>query len=114
MQLHGDVAGGARGAAWAAPAQAAAIVGGGAGEAGDGFLNVKPVEIGGGDAGFKEHGGAARAFFEQIELAPAPDVDPAAGAGKAQPVAMTADQLIEKSRADQGCVERDNRREIYT
>ena len=67
VQFHGDVAGGADGAAWAAPAEAAAIVGCGAGKAGDGLLNVKPVQIGGGDAGFKEHGRAARAFFEQVE-----------------------------------------------
>jgi hypothetical protein len=69
----------------------------------DGLLNVKPVEIGCGDAGFKEHGRATRAFFEQVELAPAPYGYPAANAGKAQAIAMGADALIEKSHADQGC-----------
>src|ERR1039457_4102837 len=103
VQFHGDVAGGPRGAARAAPAESAAIVGCGPGEAGDRLLNVKPVQIGGSDSGFKEHGRAARSFFEQVEPEPGPNRYPAPKAGKAPPVAMSADQLIEKPRGDQGC-----------
>src|ERR1039458_6441796 len=103
VQFDGDVTWGAGGAAWAAPAEAAAIVGCCAGEAGDGFLNVEPVEISGGDGGFKEHGRSARAFFEQVEFALAPDGYPAAGTSEAQAIAMTADVLIKKSHAYQGC-----------
>jgi len=62
MQLFCDIAGGARGAARAAPTQAAPIIGRRAGEIGDLLLDVKPVEISGRDAGFKEYGRATRTF----------------------------------------------------
>ena len=102
VQFRGTVAGGARGAAGAAPAKAAAIVGDGVGKAGNGLLNVEPVQIGRGNAGFKENGGAAGAFFEHVEPVPAADLDPAARRSEAT-VAKRADHLIEKPCSYERC-----------
>ena len=62
VQFRGTVAGGARSAAGAAPAKAAAIVGDGVGEAGHGFLNVEPVQIGRGNAGLNRTVGPPEPF----------------------------------------------------
>src|ERR1035437_2915371 len=69
MQLDGAVGGGARRARRAAPAQSAAIIRCRRRKARDRLLNVKPVQIGGGNPRFKDHGGSARSFFHEVEPA---------------------------------------------
>jgi hypothetical protein len=59
-------------------------------KAGDDVLDVKPVEIGGRDSGFKEDGGATLTFFDKIEAAAAADIDPSTGAGIEAAVTMRA------------------------
>jgi hypothetical protein len=103
MQLDGDIAGRSRAAAWAAPAQTSTIVRCGMGEVGDHFLYVTPVQIGGSDPRFKEHGRAARSLFKQIELARNPDIDPPPEAGISPSITARTNPLIEKPGNDQRC-----------
>src|ERR1039458_2240485 len=98
MQFGGNVGGRARWARGAAPAQSAAIIRGRRCEARDRLLNVKPVQIGGGNPRFKDHGGSARSFFHEVESALATNVDPAAIAGVAPAVAALTEALIHNTR----------------
>src|ERR1035438_10558764 len=98
MQFGGDVGGRARRAARAAPGQSAAIIRGRRCKARDRLLNVKPVQIGGGNPRFKDHGGSARSFFHEVEPALATNIDPAAIAGVAPAVAARTVPLIYNAR----------------
>jgi len=80
------------------------------GKSGDGFLDVEPVEVGGRDAGFKQYGGAAGAFFQHIKAMAAAYLHGSAGAGEAEPVAMRANDLVEESSCDQDSREGDDRK----
>jgi len=63
---------------------------------------VKPVQVGGRNAGFKQDGGASRSLFKQVQAALISYLDPASPAGIALAVAAGADQLIEDPRGGQG------------
>jgi hypothetical protein len=110
VRLGGAIARSACGAAGAAPAEAAAVIGNGVGKSGDGFLDVEPVEVGGCNAGFKQHGGPTGAFFQHIKAMAAADINGSAGAREAEPVAMRANDLVEESRCDQNSGEGDDRK----
>ena len=104
VQFHGYVRGGSRSAAGAAPTQSGAVVRCGARKVRYDLLNVKPVQIGGGDAGLEEHGGGGRfrrALLKQIELVAAPDRHPAPRSGEAPPVTAAANPLIQEAHTDQ-------------
>jgi hypothetical protein len=78
-------------------------------KAGNGLLDVAPVEVGGGNAGFKQNSRTTFAPLEHVELMAAADIDPSSGGRKAPAITMSADQLIKESRGDDGCRQRDDR-----
>ena len=61
------------------------------------FLDVEPVQIGGGNPRFKQHGDVTRSLFQQVKPASVSDIDPPSSAGIAQPVIMRAEPLIQKT-----------------
>jgi hypothetical protein len=97
VQLRGNVAGCARRAAGAAPAQAGTIVGDGVGKRRNRVLNAAPVEMRGADSGFEENCRFAPALLKEVEAATAADVHQAALTGVNAAVAETAEVLIDGS-----------------
>src|SRR5271157_1522669 len=105
MQFGGDVGGRPRRACGTAPAQSAAIIGNCRSKVRNRLLNVKPVQIGGCNPGFKEHGVASRSLLHKVEPASAADVDPPAPIGIASAVSARAQLLIHNACDNQGCKE---------